>query len=54
MKTFLACVALLIVLLFVFVFNSTNTGKNVSVLDSSKISPDGVITLKNGEKVPPK
>jgi hypothetical protein len=54
MKSFLAFVTILIVLLFVFVFNSTNTTRNVSVLDNSKLSSDGVITLKNGEKVPPK
>lgn len=51
MKSFYVFLALLALLICIFVFNSVNHERNVSVLQGSTISQDGKLTLKDGTVV---
>jgi hypothetical protein len=52
MKSFYVFLTILILLITLFVINNTkNDNKNVSVLDGSRLTQDGSLILKNGDKV---
>lgn len=51
MKSFYLFLGLLVVLIAVYVFSNTNSGRNISILQDSKINTEGTIILKGGEKV---
>lgn len=52
MKSFIVFLTILILLIALFVINNTeNKNKNISVLDGSRVTSDGNLILKNGDKV---
>ena len=52
MKSFIVFLTIFILLVTLVVINNTeNNNKNISVLDGSRMTPDGSIILKNSEKV---